>query len=228
MNFFTVALPVVLASLQAVMADTPDINIVNTNNGGDLQGFQVSLDNGMLKLTSGSKKDYQVITDAGKLKLSDGTYAVSLTDGSFVTGTESLGTAGWSIQNSKLYFKGSDTFYGVRGSGSSSNATYTFATSQGSDGKSVVFDAVSNTDETVVNFPDNSTSSSNSSSSVTSGTYTNSTTGINSGNSTNGSTSTSNSTSASHNSTSTSSHKNGAAIANVPAYGVLAALALLI
>ncbi|SMN20046.1 similar to Saccharomyces cerevisiae YKL096W CWP1 Cell wall mannoprotein that localizes specifically to birth scars of daughter cells [Maudiozyma saulgeensis] len=225
MNYFTVALPVVLASLQSVLADTPEFAIVNSNNGGDLQGYQVYLDNGMLKMTTASEEGYESITDAGKLKLSDGTYAVSLTDGSFVTGTESLGTAGWSVQDGKLYFKGSETFYGVRGSGNGTNATYTFATSQGSDGKAVIFDVMSHTSDPIVNFPDNSTSSSNSSS-VSSGTYTNSTTGTTSSNSTTSSNAT---TSASHNSTSSSasSRSSGAAAVNVPAYGILAALALL-
>lgn len=209
-----------LASIAAtVVADTDPFSIVNLHQGGDLSNFAVHVDSGILKLSIANDTNYEIITDDGKLKFTDGSYAVTLGDGSFISGTEPAAATGWSVKEGVVYYKGSSSFYGTKGTGNGSNATYTLSTSQGSDGKEVKFDAASHTSDVLYNFPSTSNS--------TNGTTAN-TTATNNTSSTGTSSSTNATASGNSTSTSTSHSKNGAARNLIPYGGLLAVAALLL
>lgn len=210
---YTPTLLTLISIAATAVADTDPFGMVNLNQGGDLTNFGVHVDSGILKLSTVNDTKYEIITDDGKLKFTDGSYAVTLGDGSFISGTEPAAATGWSVKEGVVYFKGSSTFYGTKVVGNGSNATYTLSTSEGSDGKEVSFDASSHTSNVIYNFPETSnTTSSNSTNSTTSNTI-----------ATNNATSSSNSTSAS-----TSHSKNGAVRDMVPYGGLLAVAAILL
>lgn len=208
-----------LAGLSKVaIADSDAFSIGDIYYDSDLRGHTLTNANGVLSFSSGGSILVGRVTDAGKLKFNDGTFAVAQDDGTFITGSESEGSSGFTVSSQHLLYNGNINYYGV-----STNGTYLLSTESSENAVEVELDAISLTSTTVADYPSNSTTSTSSYSNSTSSNTTTSA-GSSTTNTTNSAGSSSNSSSSS---TSVSSH-NGAAKISTGLNAVVAALALLL